>query len=47
MNGAKIWITGGGLADVFTVFAKTPVTDRDGTTKDKMTAFIVERRFGL
>ena len=46
MNGAKIWITGGGLADVFTVFAKTPVTDRDGTTKDKMTAFIVERRFG-
>ena len=47
MNGAKIWITGGGLADVFTVFAKTPVTDRDGTTKDKMSAFIVERRFGL
>ena len=46
MNGAKIWITGGGLADVFTVFAKTPVTESDGTTKDKMTAFIVERGFG-
>jgi len=46
MNGAKIWITGGGLADVFTVFAKTPVTDENGTTKDKMTAFIVERKFG-
>jgi len=46
MNGAKIWITGGGLADVFTVFAKTAVTDDNGNTKDKMTAFIVERNFG-
>lgn len=46
MNGAKIWITGGGLADVFTVFAKTPVTNSDGSIKDKMTAFIVERKFG-
>jgi len=47
MNGSKIWITGGGLADVFTVFAKTPVKDeKSGTTKDKITAFIVERKFG-
>ena len=46
MNGSKIWITGGGLADIFTVFAKTPVTDDTGTVKDKMTAFIVERSFG-
>lgn len=35
LNGQKIWITNGGFADVFTVFAKV-----DG---DKFTAFIVER----
>lgn len=35
LNGQKIWITNGGFADVFTVFAKI-----DG---DKFTAFIVER----
>ena len=29
------------------MFAKTPVNDeKTGTTKDKMTAFIVERNFG-
>lgn len=47
MNGSKIWITGGGLADIFTVFAKTPIKDeKTGATKDKITAFIVEREFG-
>jgi len=47
MNGQKIWISGGGLADVFTVFAKTPVKDEvTGETKDSITAFIVERNFG-
>ena len=35
LNGQKIWITNGGFADVYTVFAKI-----DG---DKFTAFIVER----
>lgn len=35
LNGQKIWITNGGFADVFTVFAK------EGG--DKFTAFIVER----
>ena len=25
LNGSKIWITNGGLADVFTVFAKTSI----------------------
>jgi len=44
LNGSKIWITGGGLADIFTVFAKTEV--KDEKYKDKMTAFIVERKFG-
>ena len=26
LSGGKIWISNGGIADVFTVFAKTPVT---------------------
>ncbi|KAA0146583.1 hypothetical protein FNF27_04596 [Cafeteria roenbergensis] len=42
LNGGKIWISNGGLAEVFTVFAQTPQPDG----KDKMTAFIVERGFG-
>merc|ERR1712004_830693 len=47
LNGSKIWISNGGIAEVFTVFAKTPVTDPDsGTTTDKVSAFIVERKFG-
>ena len=37
LNGQKIWITNGGFADVYTVFAKV-----DG---DKFTAFIIEREF--
>src|SRR5436853_854768 len=39
LNGQKIWITNGGFADLFTVFAKV-----DG---EKFTAFLVERRPGL
>ncbi|CAB3403799.1 unnamed protein product [Caenorhabditis bovis] len=46
LNGGKIWISNGGFADVFTVFAKTPIKQADGITKDKMSAFIVERAFG-
>jgi len=47
LNGGKVWISNGGIAEIFTVFAKTPVTDEaTGTTKDKVTAFIVERSFG-
>jgi alkylation response protein AidB-like acyl-CoA dehydrogenase len=37
LNGQKCWITNGGFADVYTVFAKI-----DG---DKFTAFIIERGF--
>ena len=40
LNGNKIWITNGGLANFFTVFAKTPVGP-DG--EKKITAFIVTR----
>lgn len=37
----------GGLAEIFTVFAKTPVKDeKTGEVKDKITAFIVEKSFG-
>lgn len=46
LNGSKVWITNGGLANIFTVFAKTEVVDSDGSIKDKITAFIVERDFG-
>lgn len=47
LNGSKIWISNGDIADVFTVFAKTPVKDpKTGETKDKITAFVVERKFG-
>ncbi|XP_039087541.1 very long-chain specific acyl-CoA dehydrogenase, mitochondrial isoform X3 [Hyaena hyaena] len=47
LNGSKIWISNGGLADIFTVFAKTPVTDAaTGAVKQKITAFVVERSFG-
>ena len=45
LNGSKMWITNGGFADVFTVFAQTPV-ELEGETKDRITAFIVERDFG-
>uniref|UniRef100_A0A1I7T324 Very long-chain specific acyl-CoA dehydrogenase, mitochondrial n=1 Tax=Caenorhabditis tropicalis TaxID=1561998 RepID=A0A1I7T324_9PELO len=46
LNGGKIWISNGGFAEVFTVFAQTPIKQADGSTKDKMSAFIVERSFG-
>lgn len=38
LNGEKIWITNGGIADFYTVFAKTD------TPEGKMTAFIVEAK---
>lgn len=47
LNGSKIWISNGGLAEIMTVFAQVPVKDpKTGETKDKVTAFIVERSFG-
>jgi alkylation response protein AidB-like acyl-CoA dehydrogenase len=39
LNGQKMWITNGGAADLYTVFAKI-----DG---EKFTAFLVERNFGV
>ncbi|CAB3373410.1 Hypothetical predicted protein [Cloeon dipterum] len=47
LNGSKIWISNGGLAEVMTVFAQTPIKDeKTGAEKDKVTAFIVQRSFG-
>ncbi|XP_055902631.1 very long-chain specific acyl-CoA dehydrogenase, mitochondrial [Eupeodes corollae] len=47
LNGSKIWISNGGIADIFTVFAQTEQEDpKTGEKKDKVTAFIVERGFG-
>lgn len=46
LNGSKIWISNGGLADYFTVFAKTEVQTPSGV-KDKVTAFWVPRGPGL
>ncbi|MEP7126442.1 MAG: acyl-CoA dehydrogenase family protein [Byssovorax sp.] len=45
LNGAKIWITNGGFADVFTVFARTSSLEEG--QKPKITAFIVERGMGV
>ncbi|KAM9126710.1 very long-chain specific acyl-CoA dehydrogenase, mitochondrial isoform 2-T4 [Pangshura tecta] len=46
LNGGKIWISNGGTAEIFTVFAKTPVKEPTGEVKDQISAFIVERAFG-
>jgi alkylation response protein AidB-like acyl-CoA dehydrogenase len=39
LNGQKMWITNGGFADVFTIFAKV--------NGDQFTAFLVERDMGV
>ncbi len=44
LNGQKMWITNGGFADVFIVFAK--VADAAGELDRNLTAFIVEKSFG-
>lgn len=42
INGSKIWITNGGIADIITVFA---VTDKALGAKGGVTAFIAEKGF--
>ena len=46
LNGSKLWITNGSLADFFTVFAKEEITGSDGDPHDKISAFIVTRDMG-
>lgn len=43
LNGSKIWITNGGIADFFTVFARTPHLAQGDSKKMPITAFIVTR----
>jgi butyryl-CoA dehydrogenase len=42
LNGEKMWITNGGFADIYTVFAK--IVDPDGGP-EKFSAFLIERTF--
>ncbi len=44
LNGSKLWITNGGFADVFVVFAKGKTT-RNGVEAERVSAFIVERSY--
>jgi alkylation response protein AidB-like acyl-CoA dehydrogenase len=43
LNGEKMWITNGGFADIYTVFAKCAIPDGDKAGEEKLTAFLVER----
>jgi acyl-CoA dehydrogenase family protein 9 len=47
LNGTKMWITNGGIADFFTVFAKEEIDMSDGEKKEKITAFMVTRDMGV
>lgn len=42
INGQKLWITNGGMAEFYTVFCKTD-HEVDGVTKEKISCFIVEK----
>lgn len=43
LNGEKMWITNGGFADLFTIFAKCDVKEGKDAGKERLTAFLVER----
>jgi butyryl-CoA dehydrogenase len=43
LNGEKMWITNGGFADLYTIFAKCMVTEGKDAGKERLTAFLVER----
>ncbi|WP_394843058.1 acyl-CoA dehydrogenase family protein [Pendulispora brunnea] len=45
LNGSKIWISNGGFADLFTVFARTSPAEHGA--KPRITAFVVERGMGV
>ncbi len=44
LNGQKMWITNGGFADLFIVFAK--IDDGTGKADKNLSAFIVEKTYG-
>ncbi len=43
LNGEKMWITNGGFADIYTVFARCLVTEGRDAGKEQLTAFLIER----
>ncbi len=43
INGEKMWITNGGFADIYTVFAKCAIPSGEKAGEEKLTAFLVER----
>jgi acyl-CoA dehydrogenase family protein 9 len=45
LTGEKAWVTNGGIADVFVIFARTSPADEGA--KPKLTAFVVERGKGV
>jgi acyl-CoA dehydrogenase family protein 9 len=47
LNGNKMWITNGGIADFFTVFAKEELDIPGEGKKDKITAFMITRDMGI
>jgi alkylation response protein AidB-like acyl-CoA dehydrogenase len=51
LNGEKMWITNGGFADLFVIFAQVEDEDRGagaaGEKKVQFTAFLVERAWGV
>jgi acyl-CoA dehydrogenase family protein 9 len=47
LNGNKMWITNGGIADFFTIFAKEELDIPGEGKKDKISAFMVTRQMGL
>ncbi len=47
LNGNKMWITNGGVADFFTIFAKEEIDVPGEGKKDKISAFIVTRDMGI
>jgi acyl-CoA dehydrogenase family protein 9 len=47
LNGTKLWITNGGIADFFTIFAKEEVEIPGEGRKDKISAFMVTREMGI
>ena len=46
LNGNKLWITNAGIANFFTIFAKTEVEEK-GVKKEKVTCFVSEMAEGI
>jgi len=47
INGSKMWITNGGIADFFTLFAREEIQTGSGVKQDKISAFMVTRDMGI